>query len=69
MEDNNNIELKEFYIRKDAPDCKSGWATVNGKGEVITCHETKDQAIKHMIAASLGAGEQPGGEWSPKKKA
>jgi hypothetical protein len=62
------ITLTEFFIRKDAPGCKSGWATTNGKGEVITCHETKDQAIKHMVAASIGAGEQPGGEWSPKKK-
>jgi hypothetical protein len=62
------VELKEFYIRKDAPGCKSGWATTNSKGEVITCHETKDQAIKHMVAASIGAGEQPGGEWKPKGK-
>lgn len=62
------IELKEFYIRKDAPGCKGSWATVNGKGDVITCHETKDQAVKHMVAAAIGAGEQPGGEWSPKKK-
>jgi hypothetical protein len=63
------VELKEFYIRKDAPGCKGSWATVDGKGDVVTCHETKDQAIKHMVAASIGAGEQPGGEWSPKKKA
>jgi hypothetical protein len=63
-----DIEIKEFYIRKDAPGCKGGWATVDGEGNVITCHETKDQAIKHMVAAAIGAGEQPGGEWSPKKK-
>lgn len=60
--------LTEFYIRKDAPGCKSGWATVNAKGDVITCHETKDQAIKHMVAASIGAGEQPGGDWANRKK-
>ena len=59
--------VQEFYIRQDAPGCKSGWATVDGKGNVITCHETKDQAIKHMIAASLGAGEQPGGDWAHRK--
>lgn len=62
------MEIKEFFIRKDAPGCKSGWATTNGKGEVITCHETKDQAIKHMVAAAIGAGEQPSGEWKPKGK-
>ena len=59
--------LTEFYIRKDAPGCKSGWATTDGKGNVITCHETKDQAIKHMVAASIGAGEQPGGDWDHRK--
>jgi hypothetical protein len=61
------VNVKEFYIRKDAPGCKGSWATVDGKGDVVTCHETKDQAVKHMVAASIGAGEQPGGEWSPKK--
>ena len=61
------INIREFFIRKDAPGCKSGWATVNGKGDVITCHETKDQAIKHMVAASIGAGEQPGGDWAHRK--
>jgi hypothetical protein len=61
------INIKEFYIRKDAPGCKGSWATVDGKGDIVTCHETKDQAVKHMVAASIGAGEQPGGEWSPKK--
>lgn len=67
MENDNTVEIKEFYIRKDAPDCKSGWATVDDKGNVITCHETKDQAIKHMVAASIGAGEQPGGDWEHRK--
>ena len=62
------IVAQEFYIRKEAPGCKSGWATVDGKGNVITCHETKDQAIKHMVAASIGAGEQPGGDWDHRTK-
>jgi hypothetical protein len=60
------VNLREFYIRNDAADCK-GWATTDGAGKVITCHETKDQAIKHMVAASIGAGEQPGGDWAHRK--
>ena len=61
------VNLREFYIRKDAPGCKGGWATTDGAGKVITCHETKDQAIKHMVAASIGAGEQPAGDWAHRK--
>ena len=61
------INIREFYIRNDASDCKSGWATTDGSGKTISCHETKDQAIKHMVAASIGAGEQPGGDWAHRK--
>lgn len=57
-----------YFIRKDAEDCKSGWATTDEKGKTITCHETKDQAIKHMVAASIGTGEEPGGDWANRKK-
>ena len=52
------------YIRNDAEDCKGGWATVDAKGKTITCHETKDQAIKHMVAISIGAGEDVAGDWN-----
>ena len=53
-----------YYIRNDASDCKSGWATVDAKGKTITCHETKEQAIKHMVAISIAQGEQPMGDWA-----
>jgi hypothetical protein len=56
-----------YYIRKDAEDCKSGWATTDKDGKTITCHETKDQAIKHMVAISIGAGEDAGGDWAHRK--
>lgn len=59
--------LVEAYIRKGAPGCK-GWATTDHTGKVITCHKSKSDAIKHMVAASIGAGVKPGGTWSPKKK-
>ena len=53
-----------YYIAKDREDCKSGWATVDAQGKTITCHETKDQAIKHMVAISIGSGEDAGGDWA-----
>lgn len=52
-----------YYIAKDRPGCESGWSTVKSDGEVIDCHETKDMAIKQMVAMSLGEGIEPGGEW------
>jgi len=57
-----------FYIRKDAEDCKGRWATVDKDGKTITCHETKDQAIKHAVAAGLGSGEGYDGDWANRKK-
>lgn len=57
-----------YYIRNDAEDCKGRWATVDKDGKTITCHETKDQAIKHMVAISLGAGEEAAGDWANRKK-
>lgn len=55
-----------YYIAKDRPGCKSGWATVKEDGTVVNCHETKDLAIKQMVAISLADGIEPGGEWSGK---
>ena len=54
-----------YYVAKDRPNCKGKWATVKENGEVIKCHETKDMAIKQMVAISLGEGIEPGGEWKP----
>jgi hypothetical protein len=56
-----------YYIRNDATDCKSGWATTDAKGKTITCNETKDQAIKHAVAASIGSGETFDGDWAHRK--
>jgi len=57
-----------YYIKEKPADCKNGWATVDAKGVTITCHETKDQAIKHMVAISLSTGEQVAGDWANRKK-
>lgn len=56
-----------YYIRKGAPNC-AGWATTDASGKVITCHKTKGDAIKHMVAISLGTDEEPGGTWGSKKE-
>lgn len=56
-----------YYIKKDAENCKGKWATVDKDGKLITCHETKDQAIKHAVAAALGAGETYDGDWAHRK--
>lgn len=56
-----------YYIRKGAPGC-AGWATTKSDGSVITCHKTRGDAIKHMVAISIGAKEKPGGTWGTKKE-
>jgi hypothetical protein len=57
-----------YYIEEGPADCKSGWATTDSNGKTISCHETKDQAIKQMVAISLSTGEEPGGDWKNRKK-
>lgn len=50
-----------YGISQEQSDC-SGWATVkkveNGY-ETITCHETKDDAVKQMVALSVGENMEP----------
>ena len=50
-----------YYITKNHPDCKGGWATVNGDYELKGCHKTKDSAIKQMVAISQAEEVEPGG--------
>jgi hypothetical protein len=57
-----------YYIRNDAEDCKSGWAVVKDDGSTLNCQETKDMAIKQMVAISLSDGIEPGGDWANRKK-
>ena len=52
-----------YFIQKSAPGCaEDQWATVKGDGEVLGCHDTKDRAIRQMIALSTAEGIEPGGE-------
>ena len=50
-----------YFITDESADC-AGWATVKDDGEVIGCHENKQEAIDQMIAVSLAEGIEPGGE-------
>ena len=52
-----------YYIEKDNAGCDTGdWATTKGDGEVMGCHDTKDAAIRQMVALSVAEGIEPGGE-------
>lgn len=50
-----------YFITDNAEGCPK-WAMVKEDGTVEGCHETKDDAIAHMVAASLAEGIRPGGE-------
>jgi hypothetical protein len=50
-----------YYITKNHPDCKSGWAVVKADYESIACHRTKAKAIAQMVAISGAEGIEPGG--------
>lgn len=55
-----------YFIYDESPDCPN-WAVVKSDGSVIEggCHDTKEEAIAHMVAASLSEELEPGGEYSP----
>jgi hypothetical protein len=50
-----------YFITDTKEDC-SGWAVVKSDMEQMGCHETKDRAIKQMVALSVAEGIEPGGE-------
>ena len=50
-----------YFITNKSPDCP-GWAMVKEDGEVLMCHQSKQDAIDHMVAVSLAEDMPPGGE-------
>ena len=50
-----------YYITKNHPDCRSGWAVVKSDYEMVACHRTKGKAIDQMVAISRAEGIEPGG--------
>jgi uncharacterized protein len=57
-----------YYIADTNPEC-GGWAVEKEDGEVMGCHQTKQDAIDQMIAISLSEGIEPGGERSENRAA
>lgn len=50
-----------YFISDKNADC-AGWAVEKEDGEVIGCHQTKQDAIDQMVAVSLAEEMEPGGE-------
>ena len=50
-----------YFISDKNADC-AGWAVEKEDGEVIGCHQTKQDAIDHMVAVSIAEEMEPGGE-------
>ena len=50
-----------YFISDKNADC-SGWAVEKDDGEVIGCHQTKQDAIDQMVAVSIAEEMEPGGE-------
>jgi HK97 family phage prohead protease len=55
--------LMPYFISESNPDC-AGWAVEKDDGEVIGCHQTKQDAIDQMVAVSIAEEMEPGGERS-----
>lgn len=51
-----------YYISNKNSDCSGGWAVEKEDGEVIGCHNTKQDAIDQMVAVSIEENLEPGGE-------
>lgn len=52
-----------YFISEENPEC-SGWAVEKEDGEVIGCHQIKQDAIDQMVAVSIAEEMEPGGERS-----
>jgi uncharacterized protein len=50
-----------YYITDKSPDC-NGWATVKDDGEVMGCHQTKQEAIDQALAIAQAEGSTFEGE-------
>jgi HK97 family phage prohead protease len=50
-----------YFVTDDAPSC-DGFAVVKSNGEVIGCHDVKQDAVDQMVAVSLAEDIEPGGE-------
>jgi len=51
-----------YFIMKNHPECKSGWAVVDDGDGYYGCHETKQSAIDQAVAISISTEEPFEGE-------
>jgi HK97 family phage prohead protease len=56
-----------YFISDKNPEC-AGWAVEKEDGEVIGCHQTKQDAIDQMVAVSIAEEMEPGGERAEKRQ-
>jgi len=54
-------QLMPYFISDSNPAC-SGWAVEKSDGEVVGCHQLKEDAVAQMVAVSLAEELEPGGE-------
>ena len=50
-----------YFISDKNADC-AGWAVEKDDGEVIGCHQSKQDAVDQMVAVSIAEEMEPGGE-------
>lgn len=50
-----------YFISNKNPEC-AGWAVEKDDGEVMGCHQNKQDAIDQMVAISVAEEMEPGGE-------
>jgi len=51
-----------YYISDTQPDCPV-WATINADQKILGCHDSKEAAIRQMVAISVATGEPAKGQW------
>ena len=58
-----------YFVTEEGehPDC-SGYAVVKDDGELLGCHETKQDAIDQMVAVSISEGIEPGGAYTRQER-
>jgi len=56
-----------YFISDKNPEC-AGWAVEKEDGEVIFCHQNKQDAIDQMVAISVAEEMEPGGERAEKRQ-
>ena len=51
-----------YYITDRHPEC-ANWSVVKEDGELVACHDTKDDAVENMVAVSIAEDIDPAGEY------